>query len=81
MTSVVLAKDSQTPSRRPWPRWLVIILACCFSGLIPETILTSSTPVAEILKESTLVGLYHHFLRHRYACAPRSHCSEASQLD
>lgn len=38
-----------TPRRRQVPRWLAIILACCFAALIPETILTSSTSVLQIL--------------------------------
>jgi hypothetical protein len=43
---VVVATPSKP--RRVAPRWLVIILACFFAGIIPETILTSSTSVLAI---------------------------------
>ncbi len=37
------------PAARHTPRWLVVLLACIFAGLIPETVLTSATSVVKIL--------------------------------
>ena len=38
-----------TSARQHTPRWLVIIVACIFAAIIPETVLTSSTSVLKII--------------------------------
>lgn len=45
---VAVAVAASTSIRRT-PKWVVITLACLFAGLLPETILTSSTSVAKIV--------------------------------
>ncbi len=37
------------PAPRMTPRWLVVLIACLFAALIPETLLTSSTSPARIV--------------------------------
>ncbi len=51
MTTPALETSPARPASRQIPRWLAIILACIFAGLIPETVLTSSTSVVKILAE------------------------------
>ena len=49
LTTTEIPSATPALAQRRAPRWLIVIVACLFAGLIPETVLTSSTSVLTIV--------------------------------